>query len=434
MFNRLCKKTAASIYFLVGTLFCLLAGYFPSVLLAEPLGTAAPDHITLTWEGDPRTTETISWRTDAATDAGQVEFVPSTAAGFHSPAVRTMTAGVEILSTNLGDMNLHSVTLTGLKPATSYLYRVGGGKEWSEPHTFTTAAVSGANFKFLIFGDSQSGDYGIWQTTIQQAYQANQDAAFFINMGDLVDVGQDYGQWNGWFDAAQGVIDTIPAMPLTGNHETYTPEHQFSLPLYFTAQFKLPLNGPAEMKRQVYSFDYGNVHFVMLDSQAGEERELLPAMLDSQTAWLEQDLAATDKPWKLVFLHRPPYNNKGNQDNAAVRDAFVPVFDRYHADIVFSGHDHVYARTHPLYGGEIVDSPAQGTVYAATGRSGSKTYRNPFAKEWNEFFYNPLEEPNYLTAEIRGNTLTVKAFSQSGELIDFWQISHENMAVKGQIK
>ncbi|MEN6566050.1 MAG: metallophosphoesterase family protein [Veillonellales bacterium] len=424
MFSILRKRTAASICFLVAALVCLLAGYFPSVLLAEPLGTAAPDHITLTWEGDPRTTETISWRTDADTVAGQVEFVPSTAAGFHSAAVRRIEAGVESFSTNMGDMKLHSVTLTGLKPAASYLYRVGSGEIWSEPHSFTTAAVAVSRFKFLIFGDSQSGDYGIWQTTIHQAYQANQDAAFFINMGDLVDVGQDYSQWNGWFDAAQGVIDTIPAMPLTGNHEMYTPEHQFSLPLYFTTQFKLPLNGPAEMKRQVYSFDYGNVHFVMLDSQAGEEREFLPTMLDSQKAWLEQDLAATDKPWKLVFLHRPPYSNKETEDNAGIREAFVPVLDQYHADIVFSGHDHVYARTYPLRGGEVVDSTAQGTIYAATGRSGTKTYKKRFAQDWNEFFYNPLEEPNYLTVEVQGDTLNVQAFSQSGELIDSWTVRH----------
>ena len=94
-------------------------------------------------------------------------------------------------------------------------------------------------FKFLVFGDSQSSQYSVWQTTLHKAYQANKEAAFFINVGDLVDVGQDYAQWKAWFDAAQGVIDTIPAMPVAGNHEAYTPERRFSMPILFTAQLNV---------------------------------------------------------------------------------------------------------------------------------------------------------------------------------------------------
>ena len=104
----------------------------------------------------------------------------------------------------------------------------------------------------------------------------------------------------------------------------------------------------------------------------------------------------------------------------------MPILDRYHVDIVFTGHDHALGRTFPLYGGEAVDSPAKGTIYVATGRSGTKTYRNNVANSHNEFFYNPLEEPNYLTVEVQGDSLTVKAFQQSGLLIDNWTIHKES--------
>jgi len=383
------------------------------------------DHITLTWERDPMTTQTITWRMDSGTAAGKVEYAEVLASKIFSQNAKVAVAGMEELSTNAGNMSIHSVTLTGLKPGTHYMYRVSDGEGWSEVHTFATAATKISEFKFLIFGDSQSINYETWRTTLHQAYQANPEAAFFTNVGDLVDVGQDYAQWDAWFNAAQGVIDTIPAMPLTGNHENYTPEGRFSLPVLFTAQLKLPLNGPESLKRQVYSFDYGDIHFVMLDSQAGEQAQFVPEMLEMQKSWLEQDLAATDKKWKIVFLHRPPYHNKAGGTNTNIKRAFVPILDKYHVDVVFAGHEHDYVRTYPIYGDQVVDSPGNGTIYVTTGRSGTKTYKDTSASEWDSFFYNPLDEPNYLAVEIKNNILNVKAYKQSGVLIDDWSIIKE---------
>ncbi len=393
----------------------------PSIL---PIGrtVAAAEHITLTWSGDPQTTQTITWKTGLSDVAEQVQYAEEIKGQAFPQNLKSAISRTEELVTNWGPMNIHSVTLADLKPGTSYLYRIQEGSEWSEFHRFTTAPTQVNHFKFLVFGDSQSSHYNVWQTTLHKAYQANSEAVFFTNIGDLVDVGQDYAQWKAWFDGAQGVVETIPVMPVTGNHETYTPERRFSMPILFTAQLKLPLNGPDGLKGQAYSFDYGDVHFAMLDSQEGEEKSFVPDMLERQREWLEDDLAKTHKKWKIVCFHRSPYNNKAKQDNPNIRVAFVPILDKYHADVVFTGHDHVYAHTYPLYHDGDVGSFAKGTVYVATGRSGTKTYSDSIAKEWNEFFYNPLDEPNYLTVEIQGDVLTVKAFKQSGILIDEWGI------------
>jgi len=129
--------------------------------------------------------------------------------------------------------------------------------------------------------------------------------------------------------------------------------------------------------------------------------------------------ALTDKRWKLVFLHRPPYHSKSATSNDRVREAFVPILDKYHADVVFSGHEHVYARTYPLYADSIAN---QGTVYITTGRSGTKYYNQAEANGWDEVFYNPVDQPNYLTVQIAGDTLAVKAWKQDGELIDEWHV------------
>lgn len=411
-------------YFKVLLTAVLIAGAFTAFLFKTSSGAGpVPDHITLTWAGDPQTTQTVAWRTELSASAGMVQFVEAAADG--QPPVwqgsRTITAVAEALSTNLGSMSIHYATLTDLQPGTRYLYRVGDDSHWSGPYSFVTAAADPAlPFKFFIFGDSQGTNYLVWRQTLHKAWQAHPDASFLINMGDLVDVGLDYGQWNAWFSAAQGVIETIPVMPLPGNHETYTPEKGLSMPSYFTAQFKLPANGPEALRGQVYSFDYANIHFTILDSQIGEEGDFVPHMLDMEKKWLEEDLRATNKLWKLVLIHRPLYHNRPQDGDEDIRDAFVPVLDTYQVDAVFAGHDHVYARSYPLRGGQIVESPAAGTVYFTTGRTGTKTYPAALAKEWDEVFYSPQDEPNYITVEVNGSRLTVKVFKQSGALIDEW--------------
>jgi len=384
---------------------------------------SAPDHVMLTWTGDPATTETITWRTAGTEAAGRVEYVEMGAEKSFSRNAKVALAKVTILATNLGDQSIHSATLTQLNPGTRYQYRVGDETGWSEPRTFTTAVANSQQFSFIIFGDSQSTNYNVWRTTLQAAYQANPDASFMINMGDLTDVGQDYAQWNAWFTAARGVIDNIPIMPVVGNHETYTPTGQFSKPTFFTAQFKLPSNGPAGLRGQVYSFDYGDVHFSVLDSQDGEEGRFVPDMLAVQQAWLEKDLAASNKRWKVVLIHRPLYNNKLANDNVKIRKMFAAILDKYHVDVVFTAHEHVYARTYPLYGGMAMKSADKGTIYVATGRSGTKTYQDPVAKAGDKIFCNPLDEPNYLVAEVKGDMLMVRAFKKSGAIIDAWSIN-----------
>ncbi|SFM13898.1 purple acid phosphatase family protein [Pelosinus propionicus] len=398
--------------------------------LGQPLSAAAEvDHVTLTWESDPKTTQTITWRTEETELSGQVRYAQSEFTKSFPYNAQTLDATVERVATNLGNMNIHSVTLMGLKPGKRYVYQIREGSGWGEIRNFSTPSAKNDGFKFLVFGDSQSINYDVWRTTLQQAFKANQDVSFFTNVGDLVDVGQDYAQWDAWFKASQGVIDRIPAMPLTGNHENYTPERRFSQPVLFTAQLKVPVNGPESLRRQVYSFDYGDVHFVMLDSQIGEQVQFVPQILESQKNWLEQDLAATNKKWKIVFLHRPPYHNKVGGANSSVKRAFVPILDKYHVDVVFSGHEHDYARTYPIYNDQVVGSPGKGTIYVTTGRSGTKTYNDTAASEWNSFFYNPLDEPNYLVVEIKNQILHVKAYKQSGALIDAWSID-KNMEFK----
>lgn len=279
-------------------------------------------------------------------------------------------------------------------------------------------------FKFLIFGDSQSGkpnnpDYGKFDTTVHKAYHANPDSRFFINMGDLVEVGGYYNHWNNWFKAVNGVINKISFMPVQGNHETYkdSTEKVTSKPIYFIRQFKVPQNGPDGLKGQVYSYNYGNVHIAVWDSQIDEEK-FDSTILKNEIKWLDNDLKNTDKKWRIVLFHKTSYYNKATRSNDKLKDIIQPVIDNNHVDIVINGHDHGISWTYPIKDDKFVERPSQGTIYYITGRSGGKTYHDLSKKVWDAFFYDPQEQPNYIVAEVNDNKFKLTAVKQDGTAID----------------
>lgn len=385
--------------------------------------------VTLTWAEDAKTTQTISWQTKPGDQNIYVEYGEADTPDADASAIYRATAQTESFFADDGAYNLNSVTIRGLKPGTRYIYRIGDGQRWPGEGSFLTDGAEN-EFKFLLFGDSQSADYNVWKTTFENAYLANPDARFFVNVGDLVDNGQTNAQWSAWFGAVAAHSGRLPVLPVVGNHETYTPERRFSLPVFFTKQFKLPQNGPEGMKGQAYSLDYGLVHFAVLDSQFGEERQFIPDSLPRQKAWLARDLAATDKPWKIVLMHRPPYHHRmGAASPDANAAQLIPVFEQYGADAVFSGHDHVNARTPKLAGGAISD---HGTVYATVGRSGTKTYQTMETKSWDAQFANPLDQPTYTVVCVSERRLEARVFKQNGELLDEWTLTKPEREVEAK--
>ena len=392
----------------------------PALTLAQTAGsgaTAVPDHVALTWTGSPATTMTITWRTDTTVTTGIVEYAKGSK--LTGPTHRA-NATCSNFSTDLGETRHFATTLTDLSPHANYSYRVGDGDHWSTTHSFSTADPRSSAVKFLVFGYSQSvPPYSTWQTTVHNAYNANRDAKFMVNVGDLVDVGQSGAHWNAWFAAAAGVIDTIPEMPVIGNNET-TGKKGERKPEYWLAQFTLPQNGPAGTKGHAYSYDYGPVHITVLDSQQAEEKQY-GDIFGPQKSWLDADLKASKATWKLVFFHKAPYELHATRKSRDVKETFCPVLESNHADLVFNGHDHGVGRTFPIKDGEIKDKPSRGTVYYVVGRSGSKYYKDLEKKTWDAFLYNPTDQPNYLVVNIVGAKLTIRAVKQDGTLIgDFF--------------
>lgn len=314
---------------------------------------------------------------------------------------------------------IYHVHADSLLPGVSYEYRIKIGKKSSDWQGFHTEPEEAAPFQVLLFGDSQSTDYGVWKDTVEGARKNHGGAAFFINLGDLVDNGQDQYQWNQWRKGAEALFREIPIAPVMGNHEAYSLDWKFAKPELYLSLFSLPKHDANLPSGFIYSFDYGDVHFAVLNTQLEELAEWYPKLYEEQANWLRRDLAQTPKKWKIVLMHRPLWR-RGLLDKAG--HAFLPILEEFQVDLVFNGHVHSYSRTFPLRNG-IVDS--KGITFISTGRSGDRTWPGSPPKPMDDVFYNPVDSPNYLVLDASNEKLTVRTYLANQNLIDQVELSKD---------
>ena len=173
--------------------------------------------------------------------------------------------------------------------------------------------------------------------------------------------------------------------------------------------FSYPANGPEGVpKEQTYSFTYKNALFLMLDATSSVE---------AQTEWIEKQLANSSANWKIAVFHFPPYNWEEPYLN--IQEEWIPVFDKYHVNMVFSGHIHYYMRSKPMKDGQVVDSYNDGTAYIISlGIPG----RN---EEIDDEPYAAVREQDcwlYQHIRINGNQLYYQSVNFEGEVIDEFEI------------
>ena len=321
---------------------------------------------------DSTTSRTFMWQSDYAEENPVVEYRQ---AG-DDDSLMQLPASSDAFSDDGVTTYIHTAAVSDLKPGTAYEYRVGAGDKRSDWQSFHTA--QGHDFKALIFPDSQSSDYSVWAATAQPAWQRNQDAQFFINMGDLVDNGQDHYQWNAWFDVVGDMIARIPVVPLLGNHETYDKDWKVRMPEAYLHLFALPRIDREKYQNQFYSFDYGDVHFVVLNTQSQELADFEPSLDEDEVAWFKEDMAKTTKKWKIVLMHKDPLQY-GFANRPQPREEgfspegrlWMPLFDQYGVDAVLSAHLHTYRDRGHIRNFQRDES---GPLYLITGVAGNVQY------------------------------------------------------------
>ncbi len=279
----------------------------------------------------------------------------------------------------------------GLTPDTIYCYRVmEGDTPLTERIGFRTAPPADTTrpIRVLAFGDSGGG--GADQYALLDQMQTV-PFELMIHTGDLAYDSGSLAQIESTVFGVYGeLFRHIPFYPAPGNHDYETLQ---GAP--FRDVFALPDNGEGTGTEEWYSYDWGPVHFAALDT----ERPYGP-----QAAWLDRDLAKTTLPWKIVYLHRPPYSSGEHGSDTALRSALAPVLTKYGVQLVLAGHDHDYERT----------MPQDGVTYVVTGGGGRGT-RPVGSSSFTAFATDVIHDVYF---EVERDTLTLHALDAEGTEFD----------------
>ena len=357
----------------------------------------------------------------------------------------------------------HELRLTGLLAGQRYYYAVGNTSAMkyggSEDDWFMTAPETGSDstVRLWVIGDSGSPGKLAWSVrdAMKSWVEANprENKPFidqWVTLGDNAYRSGSNQQYRfAFFDSYSDILNNIAPWPGYGNHDARRRAffEIFSLPEQAES------GGVASATEHFYSFDYANVHTVMLDSQ-DSDRDPDSDMLN----WLKRDLEAYQSSgrakgldWLIVAFHHPPYS-KGTHDSDDegdsggrmhdMRQTVLPVLEQYGVDLVMSGHSHGYERSYLMdchYGdssqfseknivslgvnGQHVnfvkaDGAHSGTVYVVAGAS-AKVDR---ADMNHPAMSVSLKQAGSLVIDIEGDRLVSRYINDRAEVIDEFSI------------
>ncbi len=394
----------------------------------------------------------VRWRTDSPTPS-RVRF------GLQPQALTWQM-------TDVANVTDHALTLTNLAPNSRYYYAIGTDTlelASSTNHYFITAPLEAKPTRIWVLGDAGAAfnqpdytDYGLLvegQRAVRDAYYANAAGRYadvWLLLGDnAYNDGNDGDYTTNFFNIYPEITRQSVIWSAIGNHEI--DPFTGNVPAYFDI-FSLPTRGEAggipSGNELYYSFDYGNIHFVCLDSEISSTVSGSPQM-----TWLTADLAANTKDWLIVFWHSPPYS-KGSHDSDSrpnlkkMRNDVLPIIESYGVDLVLCGHSHVYERSFLIdghYGQSFTWTPAmakdsgsgrtndtgaylkaatgpdarQGAVYAVVGSSGWA---------WNNLGLNHpamfigMSKLGSMVIDVNGQRLDAKFIRETGVIDDYFTI------------
>lgn len=348
----------------------------------------------MSFSGDPQTSVTISWERD-------------------DPGRGTVRYGT---TTNLGQAvtdgacrSRHVLTLTGLVPGNRYFYQVESTDGYtSDMYSFRTSpAATGGGHRVAFFADTQQPYQGTPATNHSRVVASitNQAPDFYVIVGDLV-YSNDWSQWEDWFEREQELLARAPIMPVIGNHEYFFEDHDVA---HYYNLFEVP---EAPSNKRYYAYTYGRTRYIALNSEND---------VSGQNDWLARELQAAayspDIDWIIAYWHRTIYTwtEKHGRFQPAYEN-WVPPLAMYGADLVFSGHNHLYERS----------GPNRGAYYFTVGGGGG----DPTGVSSPTYATVATTCYHHVQLDIDGTNLHMQAIRWDGVVFDELHLGHPGRIVR----
>ena len=403
---------------------------------------------------------------------------------------RTNTSTESIINygTSLGTLNIteqddtlktdHEITLTGLFSNTKYYYEIAdltGIYVTKSNEMFVKTSPDLGEKQFVrawILGDAGTANQN--QINVREQYYNYIDTTtIYRNQTDMMlflgdnaySSGTDNEYQNAFFNIYSDMLKKSVAWSTLGNHDGYSAtSNTQSGPYYdiFSFPTAAEAGGVTSGTEAYYSFDYANIHFIVLESH-----QLFNDA--TQIAWCLSDIQATSQDWIVSLFHHPPYS-KGSHDSdaetplIAMRNNFLSILENNGVDLVLSGHSHSYERSYFINGhygysssfnssihtvgsnGNLsgkadttdgayikTESDTDGAVYITTGSagkiSGGSLNHNAMYASINQLGSCILEVGN---DGATGQNLNVKFLNDSGVIIDYFTINKTGFSLSTQ--
>ncbi|MGN7824108.1 metallophosphoesterase [Chitinophaga sp. 22536] len=320
-----------------------------------------------------QTAVSIRWRTAEASNT-KVKY--GTVYGSLTDSVVNTTSSSE-----------HEVRITNLQPDTRYYYSIGTTTavlEATDKNYFNTAPPANTTRKIRIAAYGDCGNNSSNQTKVRDAYLNYVGTAptdVWLLLGDnAYDGGFDNEYQTNFFNIYKdNLLKNILLFPTPGNHDyDNDPSRQDDHNIPYLANFTLPKNGEcggvASGKEEYYSFDYGDIHFICLDSYGEENNKRFYDTSSTQIQWLKNDLAANNRKWTIAYWHHPPYtmgshNSDTESELVKVRQNLIRILERYGVDLILNGHSHDYERSYFIRGHYGLENTFSLTTHAVSKSS-----------------------------------------------------------------
>ena len=419
----------------------------------------------------------LLWHTGAQPAAFSVEVKTSADKAWRAVA---KPVAQEVNAPEIPKHLVYRAQLTGLVPGQQFSYRVL--KAGQEVFTSKATARKSASqpYRFVLFGDCAQDTPG--QRVI--AYEASKENPDFLFItGDIVYSSGRISEYRQKFfpvyaaekasrETGAPLLQSVPFIAAPGNHDSALNNFgRFPDALAYFFYWDMPLNGPQVKGTKTqhtlsgtnteaqsaflsaagprypqmanYSYDYGNSHWTVLDSN-----NYMDWNNPELKAWVEKDIASSNATWKFVAFHHPGFNSSTNHFYDQWMRYLAPVFEKQKVDVVFAGHVHNYQRTYPMtfapkgetgpkgevdgtfqFDKKFVDGASakpQGVIYIVSGAGGAGLY-NPeiqaTPEKWQNFTYKYVaDQHSFGVIDINGKTFKLRQIGEDGKQIDAFQI------------
>jgi len=266
----------------------------------------------------------------------------------------------------------HEVEITGLQPGQTYYYSIGTSDDvldgGDEQAFFRTSPIIGEPARCTIWAFGDAGRYSQTQFDVRDTmleHLGNETPDIILNLGDVAyNFCSDGDLTTNMFSVYGDVLRHAPMLPTTGSHEQQNNNVNSGLGPYFDA-FSLPASGEAggvpSGREAYFSCEYGDVHIVCLTALA------TVSPTSHMVQWLQNDLAAADAGWVIVYFNHGPYS-AGPHDSdtdskmTSMREVVMPVLEQYGVDLVLGGYSHNYERSYLIDGAYDTPTTAAGHI------------------------------------------------------------------------